>query len=277
MRKVIKFVVGLFVPHSLAVWIARTLARRRGRVRAASLGEVAPDRGAGPPAAFDYEEAVRFLVQSGMDRQQIEEGSMPEASLHFCAGLLREHLVPGSWLGLHIGNFVGLSLAYLTHRLTAWNAETRIVSIDPNIPHRGIERPLDATIALLRHYGLHRNNLILTGYSLEKNVSNDGFVYAGYDPLDHVGKEGSCEHLLDGLVAWSRGAFHFCLIDGNHEAEYLRRELVRVDRLLRPGGLLILDDVTPAWEEIRQVYQQMDPARYGDVGSDGRVAVLRRR
>jgi len=34
--------------------------------------------------------------------------------------------------------------------------------------------------------------------------------------------------------------FDFFLIDGNHEADYLKREIETADKLLKLGGLLIL-------------------------------------
>ena len=276
-RKVLRFMGGLVVPHSVAVLAARVLARRRARTRRARMREAATGRGIGAETAFAYEDAVRFLVQRGADREQVLAGSMPEASLHFCGALLKEHLDASPVLGLHIGNFVGVSLAYFTDLLARRHPASRLVSIDPDVPHRGIHRPMDSALALLNHYGLQRNTMILTGYTLEKNLSNDGYIFAGYDPLDHYEQEVSGEHQLEGLALWSREAFHFCVIDGNHDAAYLRRELVWIAQLLRPGALLILDDVAPSWPDVLRVHAEMDRTQYADVGTDGRVVVLKKR
>ncbi len=273
-RKVLRFMGGLVVPHSIAVLAARALARRRAKARRERLREAATGRGVGDLLSFEYQDAVRFLVRRGLSREQVLAGSMPEASLHYCGTLLMEHLEAGPVLGLHIGNFVGVSLAYFTDLLTQRDPASRIVSIDPNVPHRGIRYPTESVLALLERYGLHGNNLILTGYTLEKNLSNDGYIFADYHPLAHYQQEVSGEHQLEGLALWSREAFHFCVIDGNHDAAYLRRELEWITRLLQPGALLILDDVTAFWQDIRRVHAEIDRARYADVGTDGRVAAL---
>lgn len=275
-RKALRFIGGLVVPHSIAVLAARAVARRRTKARRERLREATTGHGSGDDSSFGYQEAVRFLVHRGADREQVLAGSMSEASLHYCGTLLMGHLDAGPALGLHIGNFVGVSLAYFTDLLARHDPASRIVSIDPNVPHRGIHQPLDSVLALLERYGLQRNNLILTGYTLEKNLSNDGYSFAGYDPLEHYEQEVSGEHQLEGLALWSREAFHFCVIDGNHDAAYLRRELAWITRLLKPGALLMLDDVADSWPDIRRVHAETDRARYADVGTDGRVAVMKK-
>ena len=276
-KRVLKFVVGLVVPHSVVVVGARLRRRRLNRARRKRLDEAAARSSFRRPVSFDYQDAVRFLVQRGIDGDVVLQGSMPEASLHYCAALLAEHLEAGPVLGVQIGNFLGLSLAYFTHVIAARHEHSRVVSIDPNIPHLGVDKPAAEALALLEHFGLQGHTLMLTGYTLEKNLSNHGFIYAGYDPLKRYDEEVSCEHQLEGLALWSRNAFHFCVIDGNHDAAYLRREVEWIDQLLHPGGLLILDDVTEVWEEIRRVHATMDRTRYLDLGSDGRVAVLKKR
>lgn len=275
-KQVIKFIAGLLVPHSLAVVGARMRRRRLSRARRRRLDEVGSGPRLQPPPSFDYRDAVRFLGRRGVDREAVLKGSMPEASLHYCATVLADHLEAGPVLGLHIGNFVGLSLAYFTDVIAAWNGQSRMVSIDPNIPHRGIDNPAGCALALLESYGLQGHTLMLTGYTLEKNLSNDGYVFSGYDPSKRFDEEVSGERQLEGLALWSQGAFHFCMIDGNHEADYLNRELGWIGQLLRPGGVLMLDDVTAGWSEIQRVHAAIDRTRYHDVGSDGRVAVLKK-
>ncbi len=275
-KQVLKFIAGLLVPHSLAVVGARMRRRRLSRARRRRLDEAVSRHSLQPPPSFDYRDAVRFLVQRGVDREAVLKGSMPEASLHYCATVLADHLEAGPVVGLHIGTFVGLSLAYFTDVIAAWNGKSRMVSIDPNVPHRGIDNPAGCALALLDYFGLQSNTLMLTGYTLEKNLSNDGYVFAGYDPLKRFDEELSCARLLEGLALWSQGAFHFCVIDGNHEADYMDRELGWVSRLLRLGGVLMLDDVTAGWSEIQRVHAAIDRTRYLDVGSDGRVAVLKK-
>jgi hypothetical protein len=70
------------------------------------------------------------------------------------------------------------------------------------------------------------------------------------------------------------------VVDGSHNAAYLRRELEAIVPLLRVGALLVLDDVTDAWAGIRDLFGEL-----GAPGSawplealdhDGRIGVLRR-
>lgn len=233
-----------------------------------------PEREAPP---FHYDDAVALLTSMGADEAQVRAGSMPPASLDFCGALIAEHRREGPLLGLHIGNFVGISLAYFSGLARRLDEASRVVSIDPNVPHRGIVDPGRHVLALLSRYGLLGHNLILTGYTLEKNPSNDGYVFAGYDPAEAFAREVSCDHQLDGLLRLSGPVFDFCVVDGNHEGSYLARELDRIDQLLRPGGLLILDDVSGSWPEIQRVYAGVDRARYEPLGADGRVGVLKKR
>ena len=46
--------------------------------------------------------------------------------------------------------------------------------------------------------------------------------------------------------------------------------------MLQPGALLILDDVADSWPDVQQVHAEIDRTRYADVGTDGRVAVLKK-
>jgi hypothetical protein len=65
------------------------------------------------------------------------------------------------------------------------------------------------------------------GYSGRKSVSNDGILFISengseYDPLSHFSDEQSCEDTLSNLAVLYEGRFDFAVMDGNHEAEYLR-------------------------------------------------------
>jgi predicted O-methyltransferase YrrM len=48
-------------------------------------------------------------------------------------------------------------------------------------------------------------------------------------------------------------------MDGNHEAPYLRTELGEVRRLLRPGGVLVLDDVFD-WRSLTPIARELEDA-----------------
>jgi predicted O-methyltransferase YrrM len=63
-------------------------------------------------------------------------------------------------------------------------------------------------------------------------------------------------------------------MDGNHEGDYLRRELGQVHRLLRPGGILVLDDVSAGWPEIQSVFSGTSPDQFQKLGADDRIGLL---
>jgi hypothetical protein len=70
--------------------------------------------------------------------------------------------------------------------------------------------------------------------------------------------------------------FDFAVIDDNHEGLHLRREAELVGRLLKPDGLLILDDVSDSWSEIREEFGSLQAVGWKAVGQDGRVGILQR-
>ena len=72
------------------------------------------------------------------------------------------------------------------------------------------------------------------------------------------------------------GAFDFFLIDGAHEGNYLKREIETADKLLKSGGLLILDDINSYWDEIQEAYESIDTTKYQKLGTNGRVGILRK-
>lgn len=63
-------------------------------------------------------------------------------------------------------------------------------------------------------------------------------------------------------------------MDGNHDGDYLQRELDRVRQLLRPGGLLVLDDVSTAWPEIQSVFSSISPDQFQKLSADDRIGLL---
>ena len=196
---------------------------------------------------------------------------MPQPSLDYA----RTFLPADARRGLHVGNFAGVSLAYFIHALGGGDAV--VTAIDPNITHRGIANPAGKVLALLSRFGLERNCLLITGYSLERNVANDGRDYAGGFSADAFSAEPSCANTLPNLARLAPAAFDFAVMDGNHDGAYLRRELREVAALLRPGGVLVLDDVSSEWFEIERVYAELDAAVFEKLGTDGRVGVLRKR
>lgn len=272
---------GLVVPHSF-VLIARAL---RNRLLAARRLErfdarVQPAREGVTARSFDYEEGVRLLATRGADEEAVRSGSIQDASLRFIRTTVRERLASDAPPhALHVGNFVGLSLASLTGALVERDPRAIVVSIDPNITHVGIADTQSHTLALLSHFGLQRNSVLVCGYSLEKVLGNDAVSVEGYDPARAFTAEHACEDTLASL-ARLQARFSVVVMDGHHDAAYLRRELELVGEMLAHGGLLFLDDVSVVWKGIRELFRELGEDSSWDfeqVGYDGRIGALRKR
>jgi predicted O-methyltransferase YrrM len=224
----------------------------------------------------DYERVIAFLRGGGLSDRDLREGSMPAESLEFIRERAISQLDASRPLrALHIGNFVGVSLAFLAAALVRRHPESLVVSIDPNLIHRGITNPQAHVSALLSACGLQRNNLIVAGYSGRKSVSNDGTVFEGYDPAKEFSNEFACEESLRNIGQLCPRSFDFVCHDGNHEATYLLNEIKQVLPLLRKGGFVVLDDVNAWWAEIRDVFLNLSSLGLEPVGTDGRVGIAR--
>ncbi len=216
--------------------------------------------------AFSYEQAIRFLVGRGLDEREVRAGSMPEASLAFALHRALDHLPADRPLaGLQVGNFVGVSLAYVSSALRAVHPRSVTVSVDPDMTHRGIAEPRRHVLALLGHFGLLANNLVVAGYSLERSW--------GEAPA-----EPACEQVLDSLATVCGEGLDLVLLDGHHAGEYLARELTALRPALRPGAVVVVDDVEVGpWDEVVQVFDTVtaDTDHFEELGRDGRIGVLR--
>lgn len=232
---------------------------------------------------FSYSEATNYLAGLDYPLELNSDGSfagaLPESSLNFCASFIIDNFTGKPIIGLHVGNFVGISLTYLTNVVQKLHSESLIVSIDPNIQHRNIKNPLNIVVGLLNKFGLQNNSLILTGYSLEADTyyevnPKDTFDNNAMTSFFDKGFSGAQQ--LKGLEKISPASFDFFLIDGNHEADYLKREIESADKLLKLGGFLILDDIYSFWPDLQETYQAIDETRYQKLGTDGRVGVLKK-
>lgn len=277
-----KLAGAYLAPHGYFVLRDR-LVRRRAEIRKRRIAawrdrQLAVGRaaaGAVGTREFSIDAAVAFLTARGLDETQVLEGSMPQDALDFAAGLLREHLPSGRPIrALQVGNFVGVSLAFVSATLRDLHPGSVVVSVDPNITHRRIENPLGHVLALLGHFDLLTHNAVITGYSLEQNLGDDPTA----DPLTHILREQACERVLDNLATVAGERFDLVLLDGNHAAEYLGREMAALRGLLHPGAVLVIDDVNAdSWDGVVEVY---DRASGGDepfeeLGRKGRVGALR--
>jgi hypothetical protein len=154
-----------------------------------------------------------------------------------------------------------------------------VVSIDPNITHTGVTDTQTATMMVLTHFGYQPYNVVICGYSLEKSFGDDAIRTDEYDPKSAWADEAACENVLLSLTGVGL-QLDVAVVDGSHNAAYLRRELEAIVPLLRVGGLLILDDVSEVWAGIRDLFGELGapgsqwPLEHVD--HDGRLGVVRK-
>lgn len=272
-NKVLKSLIGFLVPHSLVLMRNSYRAKKLHIERHKKMSELNVNN---QKLNYSYQNTIDFLVSRGCALEHVIQGSMPSDSLDTCKKQIDHYFDKEKPLiGLHIGNFLGVSLSYFADVVKNFNDKSLIFSIDPNIPHRGIENPQSNVVELLSYFGLSKNTSIMVGYSIEKSVSNDGIQYTSYDPFTNYNKEHSCEYALHNLIA-SGARFNFIVCDGNHDASYLNREIELIKILLKDDGLLILDDVSTFWSEISNTYEKIDPLTFEKVLTDGRVGILKK-
>lgn len=222
-----------------------------------------------------YNDIIAAAVAQGCDEGQVRAGSMPEESL----ALIVRHLNKSfgyPLTGLHVGCFVGVSLAYLLAHTTGFAA-----SIDANIQHRGIEWPAENAMMMLDGFGLADRVLNVVGYSLGKTPPNDGI--ANYSDLNTkaapIEPQPGAWSQLRALEAIAPGAFDWALIDGFHDGSHLLHEIAHCYDLLHEGGLLIVDDIHPNWPGLRTAYDsslQDGLGLWSEVTRDGRIGILRK-
>lgn len=127
---------------------------------------------------------------------------------------------------------------------------------------------------LLRAAGVEDRVLVVCGYSLGWNPSNDGSVIDGYDPSREADHEIAPVGVLPMLHSLGL-RFRWVVLDGNHEPAYLRAELDSLLPLVEDGGVVFVDDCDPYWPEIRAVFEHARDGWRAD-GNNHRVGVLRR-
>ena len=260
-KRTLRLIAGLFVPHTVVVLAQRLMPRLRPRRAPERLGPAAGHRsGVAPP--FSYEDAVSFLTSRGLDEHSVRLGSIQEGSMAFAAEVIARHLPRGPVRALQVGNFVGISLAALSDILVGDDPRSLVVSIDPNVKHLGVDDPQSHVLALLSHFGLQDNNLVISGYSLDGPGGDDA----------------ACENTLASMERLGQ-RFDLALVDGNHEPGYVRGEVELLVRLLNEGGLLILDDVSHSHKGIRELFKEAAGGAtwpLEKVGSDERLGILRK-
>ena len=242
--------------------IGQLLRRVRG-------GEAA----AGPPPTartpFSYGEAIAFLGTRGVSEEDVWKGTIPEDQFPVVAEAVRTHLPPRPLRALHIGNYLGLSLAALSDIVIEHDPKSVVVSIDPNLPHHGVHDPQSHVLALLDRFGMAGNNVVICGYSMERvenrtQVGTFADQPAGVDTLESLERLGH--------------RFDLAFIDGNHGRDYVRGELAVLVRLLSEGGLVVLDDVFNEHVELPELYEEVladDRWPFEKAGENERLGILR--
>lgn len=280
-------VARFLVPHGLAV--ARRERReqhrweadiRRGSEETQRRQELLAKMATTPEGftGYSHEDSMAFLVADrGLDPDQVKHGSIPIDSLNAASLVLREQLPHDRPLvGLHVGNFVGVSLAYFVDVLVSKHAQSVVVSIDPGTTHRSIVRPQEHALALLDRYGFGKSHVFAQGFSVLRSVGHEGFIPEGdyKDLTAHHASEG----VLDSLTT-AGNTFDVAVMDGNHEGEYLQAEIERLYTLLRRGGILVMDDVEPdgIWVGVFEVFERTkSDGAFEFLEADGRIALFRR-
>ena len=80
--------------------------------------------------------------------------------------------------------------------------------------------------------------------------------------------------MLTGLENFAGASFDLVLIDGNHEQNYLSREIAAIGRLLADNGIVVFDDIT-AWPGVAEVFRQtVQDDSWMQLGENGRVGIL---
>jgi hypothetical protein len=222
------------------------------------------------PRPFSFEEAVALLISRGLNEEAIRLSSIPERHLQFAGAAIARNCPRRPLRALHVGNFVGVSLAALSGIVIQHDPGSLVVSVDPNLPHLGVHSPQDHVLALLAHFGMQRNNVMICGYSLHRTDNKT--------KLGTIAASPACEQTLENLERLGH-QFDLALIDGNHSADYLSGELAVLVRLLPGGALLILDDVSRSYPHIQDLFREVaaSPAwPFEKVAHDGNIGILRR-
>jgi hypothetical protein len=208
---------------------------------------------------FDFEEAIGLLMKRGLDEALVRHNSIVSSSLEFIRDTIAAHLRPTTkrpLIGLHVGNYVGVSLAGFADALRSIEPGSTVLAVDPNdAVELGFPDPQNHVIAVLEHFGLLGSVLLVCGFSFARSGSA-----SGENVLPQIERMGTL--------------FDVALIDGQHTAEVVGLELEFLTRRLRPGGIAFLDDANDPWPEVRDTYREWIGGSYAQVAHDGRVGAL---
>ena len=248
------------------------------------------------PAPFDYEAAVAALVSVGVPEETIRWGSIDRERLTNIRETIRRELRSDRpAVALHIGNFLGVSLVGVASAMCEVHPASLTIGIDPDAAIAGVAHPQEYVVALLDHFDLTRNVLLVCGYSFRRNTpdSTDIAPEWAFDTWlatvrgdatpppqgEALSADGdappppSGEDVLP-MLARLGARYDIALVDGYHGADTVAAELRYLTSTLRVGGLVFLDDADDYYPGIRDLFR--DPGeRFEQLGHDGRVGVLK--
>lgn len=278
MMKIIKKTIKFFIPQSLIFWNYKKNRKKFHEDRYKKINKAEKSVFTSSILGDDYESVIQYLIDQGIPEFHVRQGSVPSGSLDFINKNIFFNLhVKTPLKVLHVGNFVGVSLAYFAEKSLKCNQESVVFAIDPNITHREVDNPQKYVINLLIKCGLQKNVVLITSYSGKKSISNDGIVFGSYNPLDKINSEQSCEDAIHNLKKCMSDAFDVVFLDGNHQASYLVAEIQALFPLLRSKAFLILDDVDEHWDELRQVFKNIEEFGLQALYCDGRVGIAQKK
>jgi hypothetical protein len=229
-----------------------------------------------------YNNSISYLLKKGINPSDLFGGSMPLESIKEIDIFLKNNIVSKSsnepLIALHIGNFVGVSLNCFTFTICNQNKNnSRVISIDPNINHRGIENPAKFVSELLSLNNLEDSSVMITGYSHEKSLSNDGNIFHdAYDPLLNLNNEYAPTNVINSISLFLKKKISVVLIDGNHDVSYVIKELNFIKKLLAEDAIIILDDIDEKnWKELFDLYNNLSNDEFEKQFSNGRIGILK--
>ena len=277
MKKIINSILKFILPHGIFLIRQKIIDKKLLRIRQERIDNFKNSRHS--KLIYDYEFCIQKLVMKNLDENQIRDGSIPEDSLIFLFRHIKVKLSKLKRINvLHIGNFVGISLSYISNAVLNIKPDSIILSIDPNISHRGIDNPRRYVYYLLNLFNFQKSNIVLDGYSLERNIGDDGVFYSSNksDTSNYDAKD-CFENILENLKKININ-FNLVVVDGNHDGDYLRRETNLIFDLLYDDGILVIDDVNKNWQEVSLVFQELSKQkRYSFIATDGRIGIIQKR
>ncbi len=231
-----------------------------------------------PPAVerdFSYDDLVDALEGLGVPEAVTRLASIPAPNLAFIDERLVAHLASHTpSVGLHIGNFVGVSLVHLAATVGAHSPGSLIIAVDPDLPYRGLDHNQDRVCALLERFGVADRVLLVRGYS---DAKMPGAIGAMADAPESSATAAPARVLTNLDRALAPRSLDWALLDGNHDGEYLHAELARLLGVMKPGSLVFLDDCDDSWPEVAAAFDaEGRSAAWRAVATDGRIGVLER-